>query len=208
MVDSSDWDERYAAAELVWGAEPNRWLVRETAGLTPGAALDLGAGEGRNSMWLAAQGWRVTAVDFSRVALDRGRRLAADLPGGAAERLTWEHRDVLAYRPEPAAFDLVLLAYLHLPAPERGTVLRGAAGAVAPGGALLVIGHDTANLTEGVGGPQDARVLFTAQDVLDDLRGLGLEAVRAEQVRRPVRTAEGGSREAVDALVHLRVPRL
>ena len=194
MVDSSAWDERYAASELVWGAEPNRWVVEETAGLTPGAALDLGAGEGRNSIWLAARGWRVTAVDFSGVALERGRELAAAQPAGVADRLDWVCHDVLTYRPEPDGFDLVVLAYLHLRAAERGTVLRAAARGLAPGGTLLVIGHDTTNLTEGVGGPQDARVLFTPRDVLDDLAGSGLETVRAEQVRRPVTTAGGEAR--------------
>lgn len=206
-MDSSGWDERYAASELVWGAEPNRWVVEETAGLTPGAALDLGAGEGRNSIWLASRGWRVTAVDFSGVALDRGRELAAARPAGVADRLDWVRHDVLAYRPEPAAFDLVVLAYLHLVAAERRAVLREAARGLAPGGTLLVIGHDTTNLTEGVGGPQDARVLFTPDDVLGDLAGSGLETVRAEQVRRPVTTAGGEAREAVDALVRLRAPR-
>ncbi|MFE1785435.1 class I SAM-dependent methyltransferase [Streptomyces sp. NPDC059506] len=82
-VDSREWDERYASRELVWGAEPNRWLVREVEDLAPGRALDLAAGEGRNALWLADRGWRVTAVDFSRTALDRGRRLAARRAGGA-----------------------------------------------------------------------------------------------------------------------------
>ncbi|MFE1785105.1 hypothetical protein ACFW9F_21665, partial [Streptomyces sp. NPDC059506] len=80
-------------------------------------------------------------------------------------------------------------------------------GAVAPGGALLVVGHDTTNLTEGVGGPQDPDVLFTPDDVLADLADFGLEAVRAERVRRPVETADGGTARAVDALVRLRRPR-
>ncbi|PLW74405.1 class I SAM-dependent methyltransferase, partial [Streptomyces sp. DJ] len=82
-MDSREWDERYASRELVWGAEPNRWLVREVEDLAPGRALDLAAGEGRNALWLADRGWRVTAVDFSRTALDRGRRLAAGLPAEA-----------------------------------------------------------------------------------------------------------------------------
>lgn len=214
-MDSQAWDARYAASDLVWGAEPNRWVVRELADLTPGTALDLAAGEGRNSIWLARRGWRVTALDFSAVALERGARLAADLPGEAVARLHWQLGDARSWRP-PAGrrFDLVLLAYLQLPADERRSALRGAAAALAPGGTLLVVGHDTTNLTEGVGGPQDARVLFTPQDVLDDLAGSGLETVRAERVLRPVgdgsahRRDPGGTgrTEAVDALVRLARP--
>ncbi|MCD0482392.1 methyltransferase domain-containing protein [Streptacidiphilus sp. ASG 303] len=213
-MDQRDWDARYAAADLVWGAEPNRWVVRETAGLPPGRALDLAAGEGRNSIALAAAGWQVTAVDLSPVALDRGRRLAAAQPPGTADRITWVHADATAYTPEPAGYDLVILCFLHLPAADRRTVLDHAARALAPGGTLLVIGHDTSNLTEGVGGPQDPAVLFTPDDVLADLAGAGLEAVRAERLRRPVAPGHargqdqggGPAAEAVDALVRLRRP--
>ena len=76
-MDEAGWDERYAAAELIWTAEPNRFVVAELTGLPPGRALDLGAGEGRNAIWLAEQGWDVTAVDFSAVGLDKGRAVAA-----------------------------------------------------------------------------------------------------------------------------------
>jgi 2-polyprenyl-3-methyl-5-hydroxy-6-metoxy-1,4-benzoquinol methylase len=65
-----DWNARYAASELLWTAEPNRLFAAEIAGLEPGRALDLACGEGRNAVWLAEQGWRVTAVDFSDVALE------------------------------------------------------------------------------------------------------------------------------------------
>ncbi|MDR3084227.1 MAG: class I SAM-dependent methyltransferase [Streptomyces sp.] len=208
VADSRAWDERYAARDLVWGAEPNRWVVRETADLQPGRALDLAAGEGRNALWLASRGWRVTAVDFSGAALDRGRQLAAAQPAEVADRLTWVRADVRTHQPDPGAFDLVVVAYLHLPADQRRTALRHAAQALAPSGTLLVVGHDTTNLTAGVGGPQDPRVLFTPDDVLADLgpgQGAGLEPVRAERVRRPV--AQGpdkGTADAIDALVRLR----
>ncbi|MFD0278225.1 class I SAM-dependent methyltransferase [Kitasatospora sp. NPDC127111] len=220
-MDHQDWDERYAASELVWGAEPNRWVVRELAGLTPGRALDLAAGEGRHAIWLARQGWRVTGLDFSAVALRRAARLAAGLPADVAGRLTWRQDDARTFTAPPEGYDLVVVAYLQLPADDRRAALRRAAAALAPGGTLLVVGHDTTNLTEGVGGPQDPRVLFTPDDVLADLAdlidpaGAALHAVRAERVRRPVgveaghrRATEeagggGGRTEAVDALVRL-----
>ena len=206
-ADSRAWDERYAARDLVWGAEPNRWVAQETSDLRPGRALDLAAGEGRNALWLASRGWRVTAVDFSGAALDRGRRLAAAQPAEVADRLTWVHADVGTHQPAPGSFDLVVVAYLHLPAAQRRAALRHAAQALAPGGTLLVVGHDTTNLTDGVGGPQDPRILFTPDDVLADLAAVGLEPVRAERVRRPVaQGSDGGTAHAVDALVLLRRP--
>ncbi|MFF2660609.1 class I SAM-dependent methyltransferase [Kitasatospora sp. NPDC058032] len=197
-MDSRAWDDRYAAGELVWGTEANRWVVRELAGLTPGRALDLAAGEGRNAMWLAALGWEVTGLDFSTVALGRAERLTAGLPDEVADRLTWRHGDARTFEAPPEGYDLVLVAYLQLPAADRRAALRRAAGALAPGGTLLVVGHDSGNLTEGVGGPQDPAVLFTPDDVLADLADTGLRTVRAERVRRPV-----GEAEAIDALVRL-----
>jgi len=200
---SSDWDQRYAQAGFVWTPEPNRWVVDELASLSPGRALDLGAGEGRNAIWLAARGWTVTAVDFSQVGLDKGRHHAAAHAPAAAERITWVEADVLTYRPAVAGFELVLLAYLHLVAPDRRHVLRQAAGALAPGGVLLVIGHDLTNLTDGVGGPQDPAVLFTPEMVVADIAPGDLVVERAARVHRPV-AVEGGQRLAVDALIRAR----
>ncbi|HLU45161.1 MAG TPA: class I SAM-dependent methyltransferase [Natronosporangium sp.] len=208
-MEAEDWDARYAASpELQWGTAPNRWLVQEVATLPAGTALDLGAGEGRNAIWLARHGWRVTAVDFSRVGLATGRRLAEEAAQSTGQQLAieWVVADVRAYQPAPARYDLVLLAYLHLPEAQRPAVMRAAAAGVAPGGILLVIGHDRTNLTEGYGGPPDPSVLFTAEDILADLaewRRTGrLQVERAERVDRPVDTAEG-LRVARDALVRL-----
>ncbi|MGE7438905.1 class I SAM-dependent methyltransferase [Kitasatospora sp. NPDC001175] len=206
-MESQDWDQRYDSAELVWGSEPNRWVRKECQGLPPGRALDLAAGEGRNTLWLAALGWRVTAVDFSPVALERGRRLAERLPPAVAARVTFAEVDVRDYLPEPGGHDLVLIAYLHLFAEQRRTVLRRAAEALAPGGTLLVVGHDTTNLTEGSGGPADLAVLFTPDDILADLADRRLRVVRAERVRRPAGAAHGATAEAIDALVRLERPR-
>ena len=72
-MDSQRWDERYSATGFVWATGPNQFVAAELASLPPGRAIDLAAGEGRNTVWLAERGWRVTAVDFSRVGLDKGR---------------------------------------------------------------------------------------------------------------------------------------
>src|ERR1700712_1041252 len=94
-MDAQTWDERYAAAGLVWSATPNQFVAAELAALPPGRALDLACGEGRNALWLADRGWQVTAVDFSRVALDKGRALAARQAGSGPPQLDWVLGDAL-----------------------------------------------------------------------------------------------------------------
>jgi hypothetical protein len=110
--------------------------------------------------------------------------------------------DVTSYHPERPV-DLVLICYLQVPADVRRTVIRAAADALAPGGTLLVVGHDSANLTDGTGGPQDPAVLFTAADLLADLSGTDLAIERADALLRPV---EGADRPAIDALLRARRP--
>ncbi|HEX8975531.1 MAG TPA: class I SAM-dependent methyltransferase [Solirubrobacteraceae bacterium] len=201
IPDSEAWNRRYAGRELVWTAEPNRFLVQETAPLEPGRALDLACGEGRNAVWLAQREWSVTGVDFSDVALEKARRLAQ----ARGVRAEWVVADLLDYQPAPQAFDLVLIFYLQVPTAQRRPIMRAAAAAVAPGGTLLLVGHDSSNLEHGHGGPQHAAVLYTAQDVVADLKDSGMRIERAERVERPVDTP-GGQRIALDALVRARSP--
>jgi SAM-dependent methyltransferase len=199
-MDAHAWDERYAASELVWSRGPNQFVEAECADLPPGSAVDLAAGEGRNAIWLARRGWRVTAVDFSQVALDKGRTLAGDL------EVDWVCADATAWTPaEPV--DLVVVAYFQVPAADRRAAHRHAVESLRAGGTFVLVAHDTTNLTEGTGGPQDASVLMTAGDVLADLEGLEVDVVRAERVERVVATADGHGgeeqRTAYDALVRL-----
>lgn len=200
-MDARAWDERYAAAAQVWSTAPNQFVEAALADLPTGDALDLACGEGRNAIWLASRGWRVTAADFSAVAVDRGRRLAGDLA------IDWRVGDVLAE--DLPEVDLVLVAYLHLSADERAAVVRRAWSALRGGGTFFLVAHDLTNLTEGTGGPQDASVLSTAEDVVADLSGEpDVEVVRAERVAREVTAgdAHGGEerRTAWDHVVHLR----
>ncbi len=195
-MDRSSWDERYGAEELVWKAEPNRFLVAEVEPMRPGRALDLACGEGRNSLWLAERGWEVVGVDFSAVGLEKARRLAA----ARGLQVELVEADLLEWVPAEGRFDLVAVMYLQLPATERRHVLAGASRALAPGGVVLVVGHDSTNLTEGVGGPQDPAVLYTPDEIAAELPGVELE--RAERVRR--RLEDG--REAIDALVRAHRP--
>jgi SAM-dependent methyltransferase len=199
-VDAAGWDERYRAFESVWGVEPNRWVAEELAELPPGVAVDLACGEGRNALWLAGRGWRVYAVDFSSVAVTKGAELERRMRGENV--VSWVTADVTTYEP-PEPLDLALICYLQLPAAERREAVRAAAASLAPGGTLFVVGHDSRNLADGTGGPQDPAVLFTADDVVADLADTGLRVETAGEV---FRTVQGVDRPAIDALLRATAP--
>jgi SAM-dependent methyltransferase len=198
-VKSEDWDRRYAGSELLWTAQANRFLVSEAGDLPPGRALDLACGEGRNAVWLAERGWTVRGVDFSAVALAKAEKLAE----ARGVEVAWVQADLLEYEPEPAAYDLVVVLYLQLPAAERRPIVRRAVAALARGGVFLAVAHDSSNLEHGWGGPQDPAVLYSAAEMRDDLADAGVEIERAEVVERHVE-APGGEKIALDLLVRAR----
>lgn len=203
MTDASYWDDRYSTAEFVWKTEPNRFLPPEVRDLAVGRALDLACGEGRNAIWLATQGWDVTGVDFSEVGLAK----AAALARTKDVEVEWVRADVSAWEPS-AQFDLVVVFYLQVPEPQRRAAFTRAARGAAPGATLLIVGHDLANLTDGVGGPQDPAVLYTPDDVSNDLLSSGVDGLvidRAERVDRPVDT-DAGPTAAIDCLVRAHIP--
>ena len=191
------WDRKYAETQQLWALAPNRSFAAEVADLPPGRALDLACGEGRHAVWLAERGWEVTAVDFSDVAIARARARAA------REQVEVDFRcvDLLDFVPERGAFDLVLVLFLQIPGDERRLVLSRATAAIAPGGTFVLVGHDLENLDKGFGGPSDPDVLYTPEDIVDEISGLEVE--KAEQVLRRV---DGADRPAIDALVRARRP--
>jgi SAM-dependent methyltransferase len=194
VVEREDWNRRHGEAGPLFGVDPNRFLVAEVDGLAPGRALDLACGAGRNAVWLAERGWTVTGVDFSDAALENARRLSAE----RGVEVEWVQADVREWTPPAAAYDLVAILYLQIPADERRVVHGRAAAAVASAGTLLVVGHDRENLVSGTGGPRDAGVLLDSEEVAAELDGLVIE--RAERVLRPVE----GERDAIDMLVRAR----
>jgi SAM-dependent methyltransferase len=203
MSDAAGWDDRYRGAEFVWRTEPNRFLPAEVEGLPPGRALDLACGEGRNAVWLATQGWEVTGVDFTQVGLDKAARLATSNQVTG----TWVLGDATHWQ-AGERYDLVIVFYLQLPEPQRTAAFVGAARSLAPGGTLLIVGHDLANLTDGVGGPQNPDVLYAPDDVRRDLATAGIADLvidRAEPVERPVDT-DSGTRIAIDNLLRAHRP--
>lgn len=199
-MDATAWDERYDGTELVWSAGPNAFVAEQLADHPRGRALDLAAGEGRNAIWLAEQGFDVEALDFSEVAARKGRELAAH----RGVEVTFTVADVT----EPftvAPADVVLVAYLHLPREVERDVLHRAADLVAPGGTFLLVAHARRNLTDGVGGPPDPALLPTPSEVTAALVGTGLEVVQAGEVTREVEV-DGQPRTAVDVLVRATRP--
>ncbi|NLU81632.1 class I SAM-dependent methyltransferase [Rhodococcus sp. HNM0569] len=136
---AEQWDARYLESDRIWSGNPNDSLVRETADLAPGRALDLGCGEGGDAIWLAKRGWAVTGTDLSVVALGRARQHAED--EGVGDRVELVHIDLSESFPE-GTFDLVSAHFLHSFAElAREDILRRASRAVAPGGVLLVESH-------------------------------------------------------------------
>ncbi|MGC8511151.1 MAG: class I SAM-dependent methyltransferase [Acidimicrobiales bacterium] len=166
------WDARYAAAS--WPRDPDPALVALTASLAPGRALDLGCGTCRNAIWLSHQGWRVTGVDASRVGLDQGEQRAAE----EGITITTVHRDVLAYEPPTASFDLVVVANLHFKGPEQATLFALATRALAPGGHLFVVGHHLDDL--GHSGPPDPERLYTVERLRDAVPDLIVERLERQ----------------------------
>lgn len=192
------WNERYSGSEFVWSTTPNQFLPPQVEGLPPGRAVDLACGEGRNAVWLAQQGWSVTGVDFAQAGLDKAERLARDHNVDIA----WECGDATQWiASEPV--DLAILFYFHLPPDARRRSVVHAAKSLAPGGVLLVVGHDASNIADGYGGPQDPALLFDASDITADIASVGLSAFAIEEGGRVPRTVDtpDGPKVAWDCLV-------
>lgn len=154
--DATHWDARYEAADRPWSATPSTTVEVALGDLPPGRALDVAAGDGRHAVWLARRGWRVTAVDFSTVGVERGRANAADV----GDAVDWVVADVTEWSPPPGTtYDLVLFAYLHMPT----DVIARYRDLLAPGGRLVVVGHALRNRTDGTGGPREIRFLHTEE---------------------------------------------
>ncbi|MFI7070066.1 class I SAM-dependent methyltransferase [Micromonospora sediminicola] len=195
------WNERYSQSDRIWSGRVNPVLAEVAADLSPGTVLDLGSGEGGDAIWLAARGWRVTAVDVSSVALDR---LAAEAErAGVAERITTLRHDVTQGFP-PGRFDLVSAQFFQSPLVlPREKVLPPAAAAVAPGGRLLVVEHGAPPPWSGLD-PDDPR-FATPEEILAavDLDADGWEIERLGAAHRTA-THDGHTGELVDHVVLVR----
>lgn len=202
--DREYWEERYAESELAWSGNPNPVLVTEAGQLKPGHALDVGSGEGADALWLAQQGWRVTGVDFALNALEKARARAEAAAPDAAERIAWKRHDITAWSPATQSFDLVSAQFMHLPDPERSALFRSLAAAVAPGGALLIVGHEPSDFADD---PEHrthlVEKMFSVDDVLAAIEGEGLRVDIAE-IRKRHAPVPGGTDFHHDVVVMAR----
>jgi SAM-dependent methyltransferase len=189
------WDERYSAEGYAYGTEPNDFLTERVGRLPPGRVLCLGEGEGRNAVWLARQGFEVTAVDASAVGLAKAERLA-DRHG---VRVRTVHADLAHYQIEPGAWDGIVSIFLHLPAGLRARVHRDCVAGLRPGGVLLLEAYTPRQLQHGTGGPPSAELMMDA----DTLRGelAGLDFIELGEREREIR--EGPFHDGVGAVVQV-----
>jgi len=190
--DRAYWEDRYGAPGLTWSGRPNAVLQSEVPGLAPGRALDIGSGEGGDSIWLALRGWSVTGVDISQNALDKASVKASS----AGVEIEWLQRDLGEWMPEPLSFDLVTSHFMHLPPVVRRPLFAALAAAVAPGGTLLIVGHDVSDAHQ-----HHAELMFSVDDVLADIAAAGLRVEVAESRTRSGTTADGTITPMVDVVV-------
>ena len=196
----ADWNERYAGRELVWTADPNRLFAAEVADLPAGRALDLACGEGRNAVWLAERGWRVTAVDFAAVGLAKARELAASRD----VEVEWVHADLLEYAPEPGRST----SSRSSTSSSRATSSTSCFVARLP--RSRAAGRSSCSGTTRRTSPTDTAARRTSrcssrpEDVVAALGDLVVE--RAEKIRRTV-SLDGGDATAIDAFVRAHRPK-
>ncbi|WP_218711499.1 bifunctional 2-polyprenyl-6-hydroxyphenol methylase/3-demethylubiquinol 3-O-methyltransferase UbiG [Arthrobacter sp. BF1] len=196
LFDENFWDERYSGSTTVWSGQANPQLLTEMSG--PDAApdsrvartaLDVGCGEGADAVWLARHGWDVTAVDISRVALKRANGHAAGLE--LAGSISWEHHNLLTWRPPAFCFDLVSAQFMHLPKDDREPLYSRLAAAVAPGGTLLIVGHSASDIQAGARRPAVPDLYFTASEIADSLDSKHWQVLVAESRPRMAQNPEG-----------------
>ncbi|HYS39927.1 MAG TPA: class I SAM-dependent methyltransferase [Pseudonocardiaceae bacterium] len=204
MFGEQAWEERYRSRAAVWSERPNPHLVAETTGLTPGAALDAGSGEGADALWLASRGWQVTAVDFAATALQRGAAQAEARGADVAGRIRWVHADLTTWAPAEGHFDLVSAQFLQLPTAPRQTLFDRLTTAVAHAGTLLIVGHHPSDLQTTVPRPPMPDLFFTAEEIADSLDPDRWEVLVADARPRLASDPEGRQVTVHDAVLRAR----
>lgn len=184
-------------ADKVARRPPNAHLLVEAAKLPPGRALDAGCGHGADTLWLAAHGWQVTAVDFSKAALAQGRSMAEAAGPDIAERIAWIESDLAAWTVERGHYDLVVCLYVHVAGSVADMVGRMANG-VAPGGTLFLVGHRPIDPGTGAATAAANQTQVSVEAAIAALDSKTWELVVAEERPRAV-TGSG-----VDAVVRAR----
>lgn len=180
-----DWDERYGCDDYVYGKEPNDFLRSVAAQIPAGRVLMLAEGEGRNAVYLAEQGYEVTAIDNSSVGLQKAMQLATE----RNVRVTTIHADLGDFTIEPEAWEAIISCFCHLPMALRGRLHQAIVRGLKPGGVLVLEGFSKEQLSYNSGGPQSLDMLMSLDDLKQELTGL--ELVHALQIEREVREGRG-----------------
>jgi 2-polyprenyl-3-methyl-5-hydroxy-6-metoxy-1,4-benzoquinol methylase len=170
---------------------PNPYLAHETRSLTPGTALDAGCGEGAEAIWLGAEGWQVTAADISTEALSRASERARE-SGIAPECVEWVEADLIDWEPG-RQFDLVTTHYAH-PAMSQLAFYERISDWVAPGGTLLIVGHQHTPDAAGHGHSPSEEASVAAASITVRLDATKWDVVTAEE---PIRTLTDRAGRAV-----------
>jgi len=186
--DQGWWDAKYADGDRIWSGDPNATLVDEVGSLPPGRALDLGCGEGDDARWLADHGWSVVGVDISQVAIDRAREF------GDERSIEWVRADIVVDGVPPGPFDLVSMMYFPIRRPQGADALQAVLDSVAPGGTLLVVGHETYPVDD----------IHTPDDIADVLTADAWEILTRETRQRRHSGEGGGGHHTRDVVVRAR----
>jgi SAM-dependent methyltransferase len=180
-----NWDDRYDCDDYVYGKEPNDFLRSVAAQIPAGRVLMLAEGEGRNAVYLAGQGYEVTAVDNSKVALKKAMHLAVE----RNVRITTILADLGDFAIEPGAWAGIISCFCHLPVALRLPLHQAVVRGLKPGGVFVLEGFSKEQLAYGTGGPQAIDMLMSLDDLKQELAGL--EFLRAVQLEREVREGRG-----------------
>jgi SAM-dependent methyltransferase len=191
------WDERFSSEEYLFGTGPNAFLEKQGRLLKPGGtALALADGEGRNGVWLAEQGLTVTSVDFSPIALEKARRLAA----ARGVTISTVQADLGDWTWPEDEFDIVAAIFIQFAGPNlRAAIFRRIRRALAPGGLLILQGYRPEQLHYGTGGPPHAENMYTAEMLREAFAGF--EILHLSEHDSEI--AEGSGHRGMSALIDL-----
>lgn len=194
LIPAEYWNQKYRIDEWLYTKVENRFVKELCAELTPGTAIDLAGGEGRNSMWLAKRGWTVENVDFSAVALKKFRRWVREESvhePALANRCLTTKADARGFKSKLAPADLGVIAYLQIDQYELAAAIGGLVGKLKPGATLVGVWHSLDNLAGGFGGPRDPNVLPSVDRICAILSGLNVDIELLENREGQIQTKEG-----------------
>lgn len=175
---SEFWNKRYSDQQYIYGKEPNQFLRGELSKITPGKILFLGEGEGRNAVYAATLGWDVDAVDYSEAGKYKAEKLAAE----NVVRINYLVEDLSTFSPKQNYYDAIVLIYLHLEEELRERVSKKVIEVAKPGGKIILEVFEKEQIKNNSGGPKNAGLLYSLQDVVEDFIDLEFEKLSKDNI--------------------------